>query len=163
DWYTALELEDGMRIHILPARHFSGRGLTRNKTLWVSFALESPGRRIYFSGDTGYGPHLAEIGNRFDGFDLAILENGQYDKRWATIHMMPEETAQAAVELKAKALLPAHSGKFSISYHAWDDPFIRIAKASEDKPYRLLTPVIGDRVDLEDETQLFPYWWEGME
>lgn len=163
DWYTVVTQEDGLTIHTLPARHFSGRGLTRNKTLWVSFALESPDKRIYFSGDTGYGPHLAEIGQRFNGFDLAILENGQYDKRWAYIHMMPEETAQAAVELKARALLPAHSGKFSISNHAWDDPFIRIAKASQEKPYRLLTPVIGDVVDPGDDTQLFPYWWEGME
>lgn len=163
DWYTELKLQADFTVHILPARHFSGRGLTRNKTLWAGFALQSPQKRIFFSGDSGYGPHFAEIGKRFGGFDLAILENGQYDPRWAYIHMMPEETAQAAVDLNAKALLPAHSGKFSISNHAWDDPFIRIANASREKPYRLLTPVIGDRIDLDNEAQLFPCWWENRE
>ena len=160
DWFTELKQKDGLDIHVLPARHFSGRGLMRNRTLWVSFVLQSPDRRIFISGDTGYGPHMAQIGKLFDGFDLAILENGQYDKRWAYIHMMPEETAKAAVELGAKALLPAHSGKFSISDHAWDDPFIRLTEASRDKPYRLLTPVIGEPVDIDDKEQVFPRWWE---
>ncbi|MDL2283531.1 MBL fold metallo-hydrolase [Oxalobacter sp. OttesenSCG-928-P03] len=163
DWFAELDVEDGLRIHVLPARHFSGRGLVRNKTLWVGFAIETARRRIFFSGDTGYGPHFARIADMFDGFDLVILENGQYNSRWAYIHMMPEEAAQAAVELRARSLLPAHSGKFSISNHAWNDPFIRIAEASRDKPYRLLTPVIGDPVDFDDEERRYPYWWENME
>lgn len=163
DWFTRLKNPEGVDIHVLPARHFSGRGLVRNRTLWVSYALVSPKRRIFVSGDTGYGPHLKQIGETLGRFDLAILENGQYDKRWAYIHMMPEETAQAAVEIGAKALLPAHSGKFAISNHAWKDPFIRLAKASYDKPYKLLTPVIGEPVYLEDEKQIFSHWWEKCE
>ena len=160
DWFTGLGNTDGFDIHVLPARHFSGRGIVRNRTLWVSFVLQSQNRRIFLSGDTGYGPHLKQIGKLFDGFDLAILENGQYDKRWAYIRMMPEETAKAAVELGAKSVLPAHSGKFAISNHAWDEPFTRLAEASRDKPYRLLTPVIGESVDLDDEKRTFPYWWK---
>ncbi len=160
DWFTGLEYDDGLRIHVLPARHFSGRGLVRNRTLWVSFALESQERRIFISGDTGYGPHLKQIGELFGGFDLAILENGQYDSRWPYIHMMPEETTMAAVELGAKALLPAHAGKFAISNHAWDEPFIRLAEVSRHEPYRLLTPVIGEPVCLDNEKQTFSYWWE---
>ena len=163
DWFTRLKNPEGVDIHVLPARHFSGRGLVRNRTLWVSYALVSPKRRIFVSGDTGYGPHLKQIGETLGRFDLAILENGQYDKRWAYIHMMPEETAQAAVEIGAKALLPAHSGKFAISNHAWKDPFIRLARASYDKPYKLLTPVIGEPVYLEDEKQIFSHWWEKCE
>lgn len=163
DWFDVPEQQDGLQIHVLPARHFSGRGLTRNKTLWVSFALQSPEKRLFISGDTGYGPHLKQIGERFGSFDLAILENGQYDKRWAYIHMMPEETAQAAIDLNAKAVLPAHSGKFAISNHAWDDPLARLAKASEGKHYRLLTPLIGELVNLDnldDGKQVFLHWWE---
>ncbi len=163
DWFAKLKNPEGVDIHVLPARHFSGRGLVRNRTLWVSYALVSPKRRIFVSGDTGYGPHLKQIGETLGRFDLAILENGQYDKRWAYIHMMPEETAQAAVEIGAKALLPAHSGKFAISNHAWKDPFIRLARASYDKPYKLLTPVIGEPVYLEDEKQIFSHWWEKYE
>ena len=129
-WYSVLEGKDGFAIHILPARHFSGRSLTRNKTLWAGFALVTPERRIFFSGDSGYGKHFAEIGARFGGFDLAMLDCGQYDENWRYVHMMPEDTAQAAEDLRARALLPGHVGKFAIAYHTWDDPFKRIVAAS---------------------------------
>lgn len=162
DWYDSLELEKDFVIHVLPARHFSGRLLSPNKTLWTSFALETQTKRIFYSGDGGYGPHFKEINKMFDGFDLVIMENGQYDKRWPYIHMMPEEVAIAAEELKAKALLPGHSGKFSIANHSWDEPFKRITEASKDKDYRLLTPIIGEPVELEKQQQTFSRWWEGL-
>ncbi|MBM7867532.1 MBL fold metallo-hydrolase [Heliobacterium gestii] len=160
DWFTALELDNGVTIHVLPARHFSGRLLSRNKTLWAGFALVTPQRRIFFSGDSGYGPHFKEIGEKMNGFDIVLLDNGQYDKSWANIHMMPEEAAKAAEELKTKALFAGHSGKFAISNHPWDDPLKRIALASQNKNYRLLTPMIGEPVDLEKEQQVFSRWWE---
>lgn len=160
DWFTALELETNLTIHVLPSRHFSGRLLTRNKTLWSGFALITPERRVFYSGDGGYGAHFKKIGEMFGGFDLAIMENGQYDQDWPYIHLMPEEAAQAAEELKAKALLPGHAGKFSIAKHAWDDPFKRIAQASQTKRYRLLTPIIGEAVELENQEQQFLPWWE---
>ena len=162
DWFTRLEMEPDFVVHVLPARHFSGRLLSRNKTLWTSFAIVTSQRRIFYSGDGGYGPHIKQIGEMLQGFDLAILENGQYDNRWPNIHMMPEEVAQAAEELNAKALLPGHSGKFSIANHAWDDPFIRITAASQGRNYRLLTPIIGEPVELENQQQVFPRWWESV-
>lgn len=161
DWYSVLEGKGGFAIHILPARHFSGRSLTRNKTLWAGFALVTPERRIFFSGDSGYGKHFAEIGARFGGFDLAMLDCGQYDENWRYVHMMPEDTAQAAEDLRARALLPGHVGKFAIAYHTWDDPFKRIVAASRGKQYRLLLPLIGEPVALpiaSDGESL--RWWE---
>ena len=163
DWFTALEFEDGLTVHVLPARHFSGRLFTRNKTQWVGFALVTPERRVFYSGDGGYGPHFKQIGETLGGFDLAIMENGQYDRNWPYIHLMPEEVAQAAGELKAKALLPGHAGRFAIANHPWDEPFERITQASQDKDYRLLTPLIGEPVELDNQQQLFPRWWEGVE
>lgn len=166
DWNTALEHEDGFAIHVLPARHYSGRALIRNKTLWTAFALASPKGRIFFSGDSGYGRHFAEIGRKFGGFDLAVLDSGQYDENWRYTHMMPEDAAMAAVDLRADALLAGHVGRFAIAYHTWDDPFRRLAAASHDKPYRLLTPVIGQSVnllgDVNGTQQVFPLWWEGL-
>lgn len=162
DWYDTLTLDDGFAAHIMPARHFSGRFLTRNKTLWAGFVLETPAIRIFISGDTGYGPHFIEAGNRFNSFDLAILENGQYDSRWPYIHMTPEETAQAALDLRAKAVLPVHSGKFAIAGHPWDEPLTRLTGASLGKPYRLLTPKIGEPIFCNDGEQTFPAWWEGV-
>ena len=160
DWDAVLELVPGLRVHVLPARHYSGRMLTRNKTLWVAFALETPQRRLFFSGDSGYGLHFREIGQRFGGFDLVALDMGQYDERWAHIHMFPEQAAQAAEDLRAKALLPAHVGRFSIAAHDWDAPLKQIAQASQGRPYRLLTPNPGSLVALDQETQQFPLWWK---
>lgn len=160
DWNNVLELVPGLRIHVLPARHYSGRMLTRNKTLWVAFALETSQRQVFFSGDSGYGPHFREIGERFGGFDLVALDMGQYDKRWANIHMFPKQAAQAAEDLQANALLPAHVGRFSIAAHDWDEPFKQIDQASQGRPYHLLTPRPGGLVRLDDETQHFARWWE---
>lgn len=148
DWGEQIKL-GSLTVYITSARHFSGRSLTRNKTLWGGFVMETPQRRIFYSGDSGYGPHFAELGERFGFFDLALLECGQYDKRWSLIHMMPEETAKAADDLRTKILLPAHSGKFSIAYHAWDEPYKRLAAASQYKSWRLVTPVIGE-----------PFWFD---
>jgi L-ascorbate metabolism protein UlaG (beta-lactamase superfamily) len=159
DWNSSVGEETGLRVHVLPARHYSGRMLTRNKTQWVAFALQTPQRKLFFSGDSGYGPHFREIGERFGGFDMVALDSGQYDARWANIHMFPEQAAQAAEDLRSKALLPGHIGRFSIAAHDWDEPFKRIAVAAQGKPYRLLTPAIGAVVRVGDETQIFPPWW----
>jgi L-ascorbate metabolism protein UlaG (beta-lactamase superfamily) len=163
DWYTALQVEPGLTIHLLPARHYSGRLFSRNDTLWVGFALETPQRRLFFSGDSGFGPHFAEIARRFGSFDLAALDAGQYNPRWALIHMNPEEAARAAEILQARAVLPAHAGRFSLARHAWDEPFRRFAAASVGKPYRLLTPRIGEPVRIGDSRQEFGRWWEGAD
>ena len=162
DWYEKLEVTPGLAIHLIPARHYSSRWLTRNKALWTGFVLESATRRILFSGDTGYGPHFKELAQRFGGFDLAALDMGQYDPRWPYIHMTPEEAAQAAEDLQAKALLPAHVGRFNIARHAWTEPFERISGASEGKPYRLATPKIGEPLRVGDAGQRFANWWQDV-
>jgi L-ascorbate metabolism protein UlaG (beta-lactamase superfamily) len=160
DWYNRIELAEELIIHVLPARHYSGRLTTKNKTLWAGFALETGKRRLFFSGDSGYGPHFAEIGRKFAGFDLVFLDCGQYDKRWAYIHMNPEEAVRAAKDLQAKALLPAHVGKFTIARHPWDEPFIRITEASKRENIRLLTPRIGEQIFLDKIQTEMSQWWK---
>nr|WP_318382665.1 MBL fold metallo-hydrolase [uncultured Enterobacter sp.] len=160
DWNQSLRITDALSVHVLPARHFSGRGLKRNQTLWGSFMFVTPDRKVYYSGDTGYSPHFKAIGEQFGEVDLAILENGQYDQDWKYIHMMPEETAQAAVDLNARAILPGHSGRFVLAKHTWDDPYKRLAKASENQPYRLLTPRLGEPVHAADALERFNAWWQ---
>ena len=160
DWQQKISVGNDLDIHVLPARHFSGRGLKRNHTLWASFMLVSGSRKLYYSGDSGYGPHFKAIGEQFGPVDLAILENGQYDQDWKYIHMMPEETAQAAEDLQARAVLPGHAGRFVLAKHTWDDPYKRLAKASLGKGYRLLTPTLGEPVHAADSAQGFRAWWE---
>ena len=163
DWNDTVNMTKELSIHVLPARHFSGRTLTRDKTLWVGFALETPDRKLFFSGDSGYGQHFSEIGKRFGGFDFVFLDSGQYDNKWRYIHMTPEDASQAAEDLQAKAYLPAHTGRFSIAYHSWDDPFIRAAKISQQKSYRLITPMIGELIELGNTDHHFTYWWEAIQ
>lgn len=158
DWNGVFELEPELRITLLPAQHYSGRYLGRNQSLWGSYAVESTRRRLYFSGDTGYGPHFAAIAKRFGAFDLVALDSGQYNERWADIHMTPEEASRAAELLGAKHLLVAHAGRFSLARHAWDEPFDRAVSVSAGRSYRLLTPRIGEPVRLAQE-QEFTHWW----
>jgi hypothetical protein len=106
-----------------------------------------------------YGPHFLEIGAVFHGFDLALLDCGQYDSRWAYIHMTPEEADQAALDLSARGLIPAHVGRFTIANHPWDEPFERLTEASLDKLYQLLTPRIGEPMLLEGNPPRFSSWW----
>ena len=123
DWNEPADLGGGFTVHCLPARHFSGRGMTRNKTLWASFLLKTPsGHRIYIGGDSGYGPHFREIGQKFPGIDLAILENGQYNADWAQIHTLPAELPQVCRDLGAKEVVTVHHSKYTLSKHAWDEP-----------------------------------------
>ena len=162
DWNEEVELEESVKVSCLPARHFSGRSVKPNQSLWVSYLLQISDFKIYIGGDSGYDTFFAEIGERFGEIDLALLDNGQYDKNWKHIHFMPEEAFQAAVDLRAKRLLPVHNSKYILSVHAWDDPLIRITKAAQEKEtdIKIITPVIGEPVNLKDEEQVFSKWWE---
>ncbi len=167
NWYDRIALEENVMVHVLPARHYSGRLFKENKTLWAGFAIETPDQKIFYSGDSGYGPHFLDIGNAFNGFDLVMLDCGQYDPRWAFIHMTPKEALQAARDLQAKAFIPAHVGRFSIANHSWDEPFNQLmenqrTEGTQKNACRLLTPKIGEPVILDGTTTSlkFPCWWE---
>ena len=99
----------------------------------------------------------------FDGFDLAILENGQYNKNWKYIHLSPDETLQASIDLKAKRLFPVHNSKFALAYHTWDEPLKAITKLNEGINQPLVTPRIGELVLLNDFNQKFDSWWTEIE
>lgn len=163
DWNSTLAFDDGFTVHVTPARHFSGRGLKRNQSLWASYVLKAPSLTIYIGGDSGYDTHFKEIRDRFGSVDLAILENGQYDEAWKYTHMMPQEVIQATKDLQASTLFPVHSGKFSLANHDWDEPLRRITELSAESPFRLITPKIGEIVNLMDSTQTFSEWWTNVE
>ncbi len=160
NWWDERKHED-LDITFTPARHFSGRGLTdRSSTLWGSWVVKSDSSQIYFSGDSGYGPHFKEIGEKFGEFDLAMIECGQYNERWQAIHMMPEESAQAAKDLGAKHIMPIHWGAFTLSLHAWTDPVDRVINAAEKLNIPVTTPIIGEFIELSSDTLPHSTWWE---
>ncbi|HXK38375.1 MAG TPA: MBL fold metallo-hydrolase [Candidatus Paceibacterota bacterium] len=160
DWHEELKLDEGFTIRALPSRHFSGRTFFRNRTLWCAFALSTPNKKFFLGGDGGYGKHFKMIGEKYGPFDVAILENGQYNESWRYIHAMPEETAQAGLDLGAKLLMPVHWGKFILSIHSWDEPIRRITKAATAKNIPLLTPRIGEKINLDHPAHTHPWWDE---
>ncbi|MBB4036985.1 L-ascorbate metabolism protein UlaG (beta-lactamase superfamily) [Dysgonomonas hofstadii] len=163
DWNLDTVLDDGFKADCLPARHFSGRGLSPNQSLWVSFMLQTPTMKIYIGGDSGYDTFFSRIGEKYGEIDLAILENGQYNGDWKYIHMSPEETVKAAKDVHAKRLLPVHNSKFALAYHAWDTPLIDVTEAAAREGQPVITPMMGEVVNLKDITQQFRQWWVGIE
>lgn len=162
NWNEKIELTEDFTVHTVSARHFSGRGISRNKSLWLSYVLQTPSMRIFIGGDSGYDTHFAEIGAEFGDFDLAILENGQYDSKWKYIHLMPDEILKVSKELKAKRILPVHSSKFVLGTHPWYEPLELITKNNEIEKLNVITPMIGEVVNLNDSNQVFTKWWEGI-
>lgn len=162
DWNEKILLDNNFTAYTVPARHFSGRSLIRNKSLWTSFVLMTPSTKFFLGSDGGYDAYFAEIGKTFGEFDLVILENGQYNKNWKYIHAMPEEVLRAAKDLKAKRLFPIHSSKFVLSIHAWDEPLKKITELNKNENIPLLTPLIGEPVNLKNDTQKFREWWKDI-
>lgn len=159
DWWDEFTFE-GLQFACTPARHFSGRGLTnRDSTLWCSWVIEGKKSKVYFSGDGGYGPHFKEIGDKYGPFDITLMECGQYDPRWAAIHMLPEETVQAHLDVKGKVLIPVHWGAFTLSLHSWHDPVERAVRAAEEMGVEIATPRIGESVTVGSGKYPTSAWW----
>jgi len=163
DWNEEAGLDDGFRVYCLPARHWSGRELKSSQSLWASYLLAMPSRKIYIGGDSGYDTHFAEIGERFSDIDLAILENGQYNQTWRYIHTLPEELMPTFRDLKAKRLFTVHHSKFALAKHPWDEPLKNVAAFAERDSVVLIQPMIGEVVFLNDSTYTLNKWWEEVE
>lgn len=161
DWNDSAVPNSGFQVTATPGRHFSGRGFKRNQSIWCSFVLQTPTKKIFIGGDSGYDTHFAKIGAEHGPFDLALLECGQYNKSWKYIHMMPEQTVQASVDLKAKTLMPVHWGKFALALHAWDESIERVTKEASRLKVPIVHPMIGEMVDL-NEFAPTSTWWKGL-
>lgn len=167
DWQDEYVLTTGFKMTALPARHFSGRGIRRNKTLWASFMLETPTETVYIGGDSGYDPIYREIGERYD-ITLALLENGQYNRDWANIHIMPEQLVQAVKELHPKRLMTVHNSKFALGRHDWRAPLQTVYDHAREAGFNLFTPKIGEvfyfSEDGEPDSPKFrENWWKDVE
>ncbi len=159
DWWEETLFANDIRLVFTPTRHFSGRSLpSRNQTLWGSWSILGQNHKVFFSGDSGYFDEFKKVGEKLGPFDLAFVENGQYNVDWESIHMMPEQSALVGSELKANAVVPIHWGKFSLSIHPWDEPVNWFIAAAKNYNYQALTPKPG-------RIMTFPYestteWWK---
>lgn len=162
DWWQEVEL-GSLTLAATPAQHFSGRGLLdRNETLWASWVIRSSDVNLFFSGDTGYFEGFKEIGERYGPFDVTMIENGAYNSAWRDIHMMPEDSIQAHLDLRGKAMLPIHNSTFDLSLHAWYEPMERVSALASQHNIELLTPVIGAPVSVLSPQPTFA-WWRGVD
>lgn len=159
EWWQEVQVGQ-TTLTFAPARHFTGRTMSdRFSTLWGSFVMRGASKRIYFGADSGYSPTFKEIGERFGPFDLAMLECGAYSEFWPDIHMFPEETAQAAMDVKANVLMPIHWAKFALGLHPWKESIERVTKRADELGLRLLTPRIG-RIITTFDTSVSEAWWK---
>lgn len=161
DWWQSVPL-GSVTVTATPAQHFSGRTLTdRDQTLWASWVIQSGPDRIFYSGDSGYFPGFRQIGQRFGGFDLALMENGAYDTYWPAVHMTPEQTFQAFKDLNAKVLYGVHNSTFDLAFHTWQDPLERLAALAAQGQVELATPLIGEVLTV-GEPRHNRLWWQGL-
>ena len=158
DWWQEASFKN-LKFACTPAQHFSGRKFNnRQQTLWASWVIQTDKESIFFSGDSGYGPHFKEIGAVYGPFQFAMLECGQYNKMWPDIHMFPEETAQAGVDLDARIIMPIHWGAFKLALHDWTDPVERVSIKAKELNIALITPKIGQEILLETNSTSSNWW-----
>jgi L-ascorbate metabolism protein UlaG (beta-lactamase superfamily) len=158
DWWQSKTVQD-IEFVATPAQHFSGRSpFAENKTLWASWVIRSKSHSVYFSGDSGYNKHYKEIGDKYGPFDIAFIENGQYNEKWRAVHNLPEESVQAYFDLKAKRFLPVHWGMFVLSLHSWREPADKLLELSKVKGVNIITPKLGEMVTLNDSYKNVEWW-----
>lgn len=159
DWFQGAEFEE-LTFTCTPSHHFSGRSIKdRDSTLWCSWVIKSASASIFFSGDSGYSENYKKIGELYGPFDLTMMECGQYNPGWAEIHMMPEQSVKAHMDLRGDILMPIHFGAFKLSTHPWNEPVERLLKEAALFNMNVTTPRIGEQVVLGKELPS-SRWWE---
>ncbi len=157
DWWQTRPF-DNIRIDFTPTRHFSGRGLSSlAKCLWGGWVLRTGHLRVWFSGDSGYGPHFKDIGQQLGPFNVGFIECGQYCVDWPDIHMFPEDGVTAALEANVMKAMPVHWAGFNLSYqHHWFEPPETFAKIAKEKSLEVFSTRLGEIGNLHAS---FSPWW----
>jgi L-ascorbate metabolism protein UlaG (beta-lactamase superfamily) len=146
DWWQETALGT-LRLVATPARHFSGRGLGADITLWSGWALIGAERRVYYSGDTAMFEGFERIGERLGPFDATLIESGAYDAMWADVHLGPEQAVAAHQAVRGRVLLPVHWGTFDLALHSWVEPIERVLAAARRAGVTAVTPKPGQSID----------------
>lgn len=156
DWWESTT-QGGLEITCTPARHASGRTLfDKDKTLWGGYAFRNAHHRVYFSGDTGMFPGLAEIGHRLGPFDFTLIEAGAYGAAWPDWHLGPEQAVRAHEMVQGRVMMPIHWGLFDLAAHGWTEPVERVLAAGTG--LRIAVPRPGESFE---PTEALPQarWW----
>lgn len=158
DWWQNVTNKD-ITLSATPAQHFSGRGLfDRDKTLWASWVIKTPTINVFFSGDSGYFDGFKAIGEKYGPFDMAFVEAGAYNDRWKEIHMMPKQSVQASMDLKAKIYFPIHNSTFKLSNHPWYEPLEKVLDESKKQNVQMVHPRFGEIIPIKEFSKT-DIWW----
>ncbi|MDN3715396.1 MBL fold metallo-hydrolase [Vibrio breoganii] len=164
DWWQEKTI-GSITFAATPTQHFSGRSLfDRDQTLWASWVIKGEQANLFFSGDSGYFSGFKAIGEKYGPFDLTMMETGAYNDAWSDIHMTPEQSVQAHIDLKGKAMLPIHNSTFDLALHDWFEPLERALVHANSKQVQLVTPLFGQMVDVESPSSHAQYaWWRELQ
>ncbi len=133
DWWESFRINDKNVLTMTPIQHWSSRTLLdKQKALWGSFVIAGEKHSVYFAGDTGYGKHFKEISARLGKISVSLLPIGAYEPRWfmKDMHMNPEDSVLAHLDLKSEFSLGMHFGTFQLTSESIDAPLkdLEIAK-----------------------------------
>lgn len=159
DWWQETVIA-GLRLVATPARHFSGRGMGADQTLWSGWALIAERKRVYYSGDTAMFEGFTQIGERLGPFDAALIEVGAYDAMWADVHLGPEQAIQAHRAVGGGLFFPVHWGTFDLALHSWVEPIERTLVAARAAGVDVVTPRPGQSIDVEAPAAPERWWPE---
>jgi L-ascorbate metabolism protein UlaG (beta-lactamase superfamily) len=166
DWWESISV-NGVTLTSAPANYNSGRtGLDSNMTLWCSWAIQSNNGSIFYSGDTAYDSHFKEIKDRLGHFDVAFIEVAANVKEGVGFpvencgHMQARHTMKAFEDLGADMLFPVHWSTFELFTHRWDEPMEDLILEANRAGALLVTPMIGEIVDLSSAHNTSFWWWE---
>lgn len=156
---------DGAQVKVVctEARHFSGRGLTRNSTQWASWSLVGPRHSVFFGGDTGFTERFKLVGDHFGPFDLTLLPIGAYDPLWPDVHTNPEQAVaiHAMIAKPDAPLVPVHWATFNLAFHDWAEPVERLRAAADEAGITTIVPMPGGRFDAAG-AKLTGDWWAAV-
>ncbi|WP_436522526.1 MBL fold metallo-hydrolase [Actinoplanes sp. HUAS TT8] len=157
DWNETTTVA-GIELIATPARHFSGRGFSRDDTLWSSWVIKGPTRRAFYSGDTGYFPGFTEIGAEHGPFDVTLVQVGAYGGDWPDIHMVPEDGVATHVDVRGGLMIPVHWATFDLATHRWSEPADRTWTEAKARDVRLAIPRPGERVNVDTPPEIDAWW-----
>lgn len=157
DWSESTTV-DGIRVTLTAARHFSGRGLARDPTLWGSWVLAGRRRRVFYTGDTGYFDGFARIGEEYGPFDATLVQIGAYNENWPDIHMTPEDGLTTHLDVRGTLLVPVHWCTYVLAFHDWAEPVDRLWQAAKDRGATIAVPRPGERIDVDNPPEVDPWW-----
>jgi len=161
EWWQETSI-GGVRLASTPTQHFSGRSLwNRNQTGWCSWVILDGDFRVFYGADSGYFDGFRKIGEAYGPFDVTLMENGAYNTRWAAIHMQPEETVQAHLDVRGKWMVPVHQGTFDLAMHPWTEPMERVQALAARFNIDVCTPRFGELVRM-DAMQRGTCWWRSL-